>query len=49
MLEGLRRLRARGSETALVTSEGLNEASQALYQSVGFRIINRDYDYVRRL
>jgi ribosomal protein S18 acetylase RimI-like enzyme len=49
MLEGLRRLRARGSETAFVTSEGLNVAALALYQSVGFRIINRDYDYVKRL
>jgi len=49
MLEGLRRLRARGSETAFVTSEGLNEAALALYRSVGFRIINRDYDYIKRL
>ena len=49
MLEGLRRLRARGAETAFVTSEGSNKAALALYTSVGFRIINRDYEYVKKL
>ena len=49
MLEGLRRLVSRGAETALVTSEGSNDAALALYTSVGFRIIHRDYDYIKRL
>lgn len=49
MLEGLRRLRAHGAETAFVTSEGSNEAALALYQSVGFRIINRDFDFIKWL
>jgi mycothiol synthase len=49
MLEGLRRLSTRGAETAFVTSEGSNEAALALYQSVGFQIINRDYDHIKRL
>jgi mycothiol synthase len=49
MLEGLRRLKSRGAETALVTSEGSNDAALALYTSVGFRIINRDYAYIKRL
>jgi mycothiol synthase len=49
MLEGLRRLKACGAQTALVTSEGSNQAALALYQSVGFRIINRDYGYVKKL
>ena len=49
MLEGLRRLVSRGAETALVTSEGANDAALSLYTSVGFRIINRDYTYIKRL
>ena len=49
MLEGLRRLKACGAQTALVTSEGSNQAALTLYQSVGFRIINRDYGYIKKL
>jgi GNAT superfamily N-acetyltransferase len=49
MLEGLRQLKALGMETAIVASSGSNQASLALYQSVGFQIINRDYEYVRKL
>jgi len=49
MLEGLRRLKACGAQTALVTSEGSNQAALTLYQSVGFQIINRDYGYVKKL
>jgi len=37
VLEGLRRMQARGATTAYVDSDGENDASYALYESVGFR------------
>jgi ribosomal protein S18 acetylase RimI-like enzyme len=43
--EGLRRMKARGCTTALVWCEGDNQATQRLYESVGFRQAKRDYDY----
>jgi mycothiol synthase len=39
MEEGLARLTALGAKDALVTSEGRNDASRLLYESVGFRTV----------
>lgn len=49
MLEGLRRLKATGMYTAIVYSASSNEASRKLYESVGFEVYNRSYDYVKRV
>jgi ribosomal protein S18 acetylase RimI-like enzyme len=49
MLEGLRRLRERGAESAIVVSVGSNEASRRLYESVGFRTFDREYLYGKTL
>jgi len=45
MLEGLRRLKASGMQTAIVYSGGSNQASRKLYESVGFEVYNRLYGY----
>jgi len=49
MLEGLRRLKARGAQTAIVYSAGANPASIKLYESVGFRTLTRNFYYSKRL
>ena len=49
MLEGLRRLKATGMQTAIVYSVNSNEASMKLYESVGFKVYNRSYNYVKRV
>src|SRR5438477_8374105 len=49
MLEGLRRLKAFGMQTAIVCSLGSNEASKGLYASVGFRTYNKSYAYSKPL
>lgn len=49
MLEGLRRLRTLGAETALVTHVGGNEAAARLYGSAGFEVVDREYLYGRKL
>jgi mycothiol synthase len=46
MLEGLRRLKASGMQTAIVYSLGSNQASRKLYESVGFEVYNMLYGYV---
>ncbi len=38
LLEGLRRLQAHGAASALIDSDGGNEASRSLYAAVGFRV-----------
>jgi mycothiol synthase len=48
MLEGLRRLRTSGMQTAMVCSVGSNQASRKLYESVGFEVYNRSFGYVKR-
>lgn len=48
LLEGLRRMQARGCETAIVWTDGDNAGAQALYESVGFRPVQRDDDYEYR-
>lgn len=45
--EGLRRLKAHGARTAIVYAESGNPAAQKLYQSAGFRIVNRDIFYTK--
>jgi mycothiol synthase len=46
MLEGLRRLKTSGMQTAIVYSVGSNQASKKLYESVGFEVYNRSSGYV---
>lgn len=45
MLEGLRNLREDGMRQAIVTTEANNEPAIRLYESVGFRIVNRFMTY----
>jgi len=47
LLEGLRRMKARGVTEAIVYVEAENPAAQRLYASVGFRPVNRIYTYVK--
>lgn len=49
IFEGLRRLRDRGCETAIVYSIHDNEASTKLYDSAGFRTFNRARLYGKKL
>ena len=49
MLEGLRRLRALGARSALVSALHDNEAASGLYESVGFRTVDREYLYGKKL
>ena len=48
MQEGLRRLRALGAQTALVTAIHDNEAARSLYESVDFYTINRERLYGKK-
>lgn len=47
MFEGQRRLRELGAGTAIVLTNGDNEPAIALYQSAGFRIVDREHVYDR--
>jgi ribosomal protein S18 acetylase RimI-like enzyme len=49
MREGLKRLQARGSETAIVATNYDNYAARKLYESVGFHIVATEYSYSLRL
>ena len=49
MLEGLRRLQRLGATTALVTAMHDNRAAIRLYESVGFRTINTERLYGKKL
>ncbi|HLJ35403.1 MAG TPA: GNAT family N-acetyltransferase [Ktedonobacteraceae bacterium] len=49
MREGLKRLQARGTETAIVATNYDNYAARKLYESVGFHIVATDYSYSLRL
>jgi mycothiol synthase len=49
MLEGLRQLQARGMASAIVCVEAGNLAAQRLYESAGFRMINRLQTYVKQI
>lgn len=46
-VEALRRLRDRGAATALVNAHGDDPASNALYESLGFREVARNVAFVR--
>ena len=47
LLEGLRRLKARGMDRVCVSTGVSNTPALRLYESVGFRIVNRTRDYVK--
>jgi ribosomal protein S18 acetylase RimI-like enzyme len=47
MHEGMRRMQARGMDSALVSTASENAASTALYQSLGFRLESGERVYVR--
>lgn len=49
MLEGLRRLRAAGAETAIVYTSANNPPAVALYESVGFRRYDEEHYYEKPL
>jgi len=46
LLEGLRRLKARGMDRVCVSTGVSNAPALRLYESVGFRIVNKYLDYV---
>lgn len=49
MFEGLRRLKELGAELAVVNTETDNLPSNALYDSVGTSVVDRDGDWVKEL
>jgi len=49
MLEGLHRLRNLGARAAAVTAIHDNETAAGLYESVGFRTVNRERLYGKKM
>ncbi len=47
LLEGLRRLRAHGMERVCISTGVANTAARNLYESIGFKIVNKTLDYVK--
>lgn len=47
LLEGMRRMQARGADTAIVCTDAANVAT-GLYGSVGFKPVNIEWDYVKQ-
>ena len=47
LLECLRRMKARGMDRVCVSTGEGNAAARGLYESVGFRIVNRYVEYAR--
>jgi mycothiol synthase len=47
LLEGLRRMKARGADTAIVSTVESNVAAIPLYESIGFRRAGREMDYAK--
>jgi ribosomal protein S18 acetylase RimI-like enzyme len=47
LLEGLRRMRARGMERVCISTGESNTPARRLYESIGFRIVNQYLDYVK--
>ena len=47
LLEGLRRLKAHGMERACVSTGVVNTPARNLYESIGFKIVNKYLDYVK--
>ena len=48
LLEGLRRMKAYGMERVCISTGVSNVPAQRLYESVGFKIVNRYLDYVKQ-
>lgn len=48
-LEGLRRLRDKGMEWAIIGTANFNHAAKATYRSCGFEVIEEEHAYVKRL
>ncbi len=49
ILEGFRLLQERGATAAIVYTPHTNGSARALYESVGFRIVGSEYDYIKRI
>ena len=47
LLEGLRRMQARGVDRACVSTDDSNTPAIRLYESVGFKIVNKYLEYVK--
>jgi ribosomal protein S18 acetylase RimI-like enzyme len=47
LLEGLRRMQARGMDRACISTGVSNMPARRLYESVGFRVVNQYLDYVQ--
>jgi ribosomal protein S18 acetylase RimI-like enzyme len=47
LLEGLRRLKARGMDRVCVSTTVSNTPARRLYESIGFKIVNKYLDYVK--
>jgi len=48
LLEGLRRLKACGMERVCISTGVANTPARSLYESIGFRIVNKYLDYVKK-
>jgi len=48
LLEGLRRMKARGMERACVSTGVSNTPARNLYEAIGFKIVNKYLDYVKK-
>jgi len=48
LLEGLRRMKAYGMDRVCISTGVSNTPAIQLYQSIGFKIVNRYQDYVKR-
>lgn len=46
---GLQRMKAFGANQAFVLAKDNNPAAKSLYQSLGFKVANREFDYVKQL
>jgi ribosomal protein S18 acetylase RimI-like enzyme len=49
MIEGLRRMQAKGMRAAIVGAESDNPAAQELYRSIGFQVVNKMWTYRKKL
>ncbi len=48
LVEGLRRMKAWGMERVCISTGEGNSAARRLYESIGFRVVNRYHDYVKK-
>jgi ribosomal protein S18 acetylase RimI-like enzyme len=47
LLEGLRRMRSHGMDRVCISTTATNTPARGLYESIGFRIVNRYLDYMK--